>query len=441
MSGARTTALRRRQVGLALALTAVLAGCGSSGTVQGGNDTYSATTLTVYSDLPLLGPDGADMQTIVNGEILALYDHGGHVGKLHVSLESLNDYADGTVSDPLLPDPLRSPSLQIGESAHTASSDLSTVAYIGDYDSAATAISLPLNNQNDILQVSPASPYVGFTDPNPADLPGDPGAFYPYGNRSGRRYVPSRSFARLAPSDLVEASAIVSWMRTLGVRRLALLEDNSNPPYDSVIARLVAADAAGSAIDVVANEAGVDTTAPAGPHTKLLDELVAERPGAVLLGGVPGAGAAALFQQLHRALPQARLFAPSTLATPAFRSGLGAAASATYVTSPILEPSQYPPAAAQVLAQYRRLFAATPSAYALYGYDAMNDILAAIARAGRQAADRPALLAAFFALGRAGFRGTLGDYTINADGDTSLDTFDGYRVTRAGTLVLARVIS
>ena len=57
-----------------LALGALLAGCGSSGTVQGGNDAFSATTLTVYSDLPLLGPDGAAMSEIVNGELLALYD-------------------------------------------------------------------------------------------------------------------------------------------------------------------------------------------------------------------------------------------------------------------------------------------------------------------------------------------------------------------------------
>jgi len=416
-----------------VALAALLAGCGTSGTVQGGNDAFTATTLTVYSDLPLLGPDGARMSEIVGGEMLALYDHGGHVGRLHISLQSLNDYADPSVSDPLLPDPLRSPSLQIGQSAHTASSDLSTAAYIGDYDSDATWISLTLNNQNEILQVSPGSSYVGFTDANPADLAGDPGAFDPYGRRS---------FARLVPSDALEARAIVSWMRGLGVKRLGLLADNSNPAYDTVIAKLVAADAPAAGITVVANRAGVDTTAPAGAgaYAKLAGSLAPAAPDAVLLGGVPNAGAQALWRALHTAMPRAKLFAPSTLAAPSFLSGLGAAARVTYVTSPILAPSQYPPAAQRVFAEYRRLLGAAPSVYALYGYDAMNDILAAIRRAGRQAANRTVLLRSFFALGRSGFHGVLGNYTINGNGDTSLARFDGYRVGSAGQLVPARPI-
>ncbi len=427
---------------IAVALAAVLAGCGTSGTVQGGNDTYSATTLTVYSDLPLLGPDGAQMTSIVNGEILALHEDGGHVGKLHVSLESLNDYPDPSVSDPLLPDPLRTPDAQIGESAHTAASDLSTAAYIGDYDSNATWISLPLNNQNDILQVSPGSSYVGFTDANPADLTGDPGAFYGYGKQNVDGHVIEHTFARLDPSDLVQARATVSWMRSLGVHRLAVLEDASNPAYDSVIAKLVAAAAPSASITVVASRSGVDTatlTSPAS-YAAVADSLAGAHPDAVLLGGTADAGASALWRELHEVLPQARLFAPSSLATPAFLAGLGAAASATYVTSPILEPGQYGAAAQRVFASYRSLFGATPSGYALYGYDAMRDILLAIAKAGPKAANRPSLLGAFFALGRAGFSGALGDYTIDANGDSSLTTFDGYRVSRSGALVLAREI-
>jgi branched-chain amino acid transport system substrate-binding protein len=441
--GAGTTS---RRLGLVLACVALLAGCGTSGTILGGNDTYSATTLTVYSDLPLLGPDGAQMNDIVDGEVLALYDHGGHVGKLHVSLESLNDYADGSVSDPLLPDPLRSPTLQIGRSAQAASSDLSTVAYIGDYDSDASWISLPLNNQNDILQISPGSPYVGFTDANPADLTGDPGAFYPYG---------SQTFARLVPSDAVEARAIVSWMHALGVRRLALVEDsaaaeahygaasNSNLPYDAVIARLVAADAPAAAITIVGDHGGVDTAALTRPadYAGLAGSLAGEHADAVLLGGVPNGGAQALWRELHSALPQAKLFAPSTLASAAFLPGLGPAAGVTYVTSPILEPSQYPLAAQRVLAQFRRRFGRAASVFALYGYDAMNDVLLAIRRAGRLAAKRPTLLHDFFALGRAGFHGVLGNYTIDAQGDTSLTAFDGYRVSSSGQLVLARGLS
>jgi branched-chain amino acid transport system substrate-binding protein len=432
----RSGSLRRpgRKACLLFTLGALLAGCGTSGTVQGGNDTFSATTLTVYSDLPLLGPQGAQMTSIVDGEMLALYDAGGHVGKLHVSLQSLNDFPE-----PLIADPLHLADAQIGQSAHTASSDLSTAAFIGDFDSAATAISLPLDNQNDVLQVSPGSSYVGFTDANAADYVGDPTRFYGYG---------SRTFARLVPSDLAEAKATVTYMRSLGVARLEVLEDNSdppydlaNPPYDGVIATLVASDARAAGITVVGQHTGIDTqtdTRP-GDYSGIAAAVAARHPDAVLLGGAPDGGADALWRELHAKLPGAKLFAPSTLATPAFLGRLGPAASATYVTSSILEPSQYPAAAQSVFAQYRRMFSLSPTAYVLYGYDAMNDILLAIRKAGRLAARRQSLLYAFFHLGP--IKGAIGDYTINASGDTSLASFDGYRVSAGGELVLVRRIS
>ena len=84
-------------------------------------------------------------------------------------------------------------------------------------------------------------------------------------------------------------------------------------------------------------------------------------------------------------LPHAKLFAPSTLATPAFLGGLDGSASATYVVSPILEPRQYPPAGRRVLAAYRRRLGFAPTPFALYGYDAMRMVLSAIERARRAA--------------------------------------------------------
>ena len=427
MRAARRAPRRAAWIVFALGM-ALLAGCGTAGTVQGGNDAFSATTLTVYSDLPLLGSDPAVAASIFNGEVLALYDAHGHVGRLHVSIDSLNDSAEIPITG-------ASHTTQTARSAHAASSDLSTVAYIGDMDSAATALSLPLNNENDVLQISPGSPYVGFTDAGSADYTGDPGRYYPNN---------SRTFARLVPSDAVEAKATVRYMRSLGVARLAVLSDRSAPPHaEAALAALVAADAPASAIAVVGRRADIDTQAAARPsdYAEIATAVAAQHPDAVLLGGTPGPGAIALWKELHAILPRAKLFAPSTLATPSFLRGLGAAAAATFVTSPILEPSQYPAAAQVVFAEYRRLFpgvALTP--YALYGYEAMRDVLLAIAKAGSLAANRPDLAKAFFH--RLGvIHGTIGDYTIDPNGDTSLASFDGYRVSSGGQLVLVRRIS
>ena len=296
MSAAALAHRRRRAAVMAAVLAAVLAGCGSSGVVEGGNNAFSATTLTVYTDLPLLGPDGAEMTNVVNGEELALYDAGGHVGKLHVSIEELNDASSaGAISAPVT----QSGSRQVANSAHAAASDLSTIAYIGDLDSAATSISLPLNNENGILQISPGSSYSGFTDESAVAPRGGPAIWYPNGQRT---------FARLVPSDAVEAKAMVAYMQSLGVRRLDVLADAENPPYDSAIAQLVAADAPAQAIAIAGRHSAISTqsaTAP-GDYAKLAATVAAERPDAVLLGASPGPGAQAVQQALaHRSTPAA----------------------------------------------------------------------------------------------------------------------------------------
>jgi branched-chain amino acid transport system substrate-binding protein len=405
---------------VAVAAALVLAGCGKRGTLQGGNDTFSATTLTVYSNLPWQGPNAAVAASISNGEALALYQAGGHVGRLHVSFDSLNDASleGGT------------PTAEVaGASAHDASSDQSTVAYIGDLDSAATQISLPLNNENDILQISPGSPYAGFTDPGRFDIPGDPTTYYANGQRT---------FARLIPSDSVQAAATVRYMRMLGVRRLAVLADTADPRA-AEIAPLVAADAASAGIAVVVRRrlsTGAATTL--GHYAALAAAVAASRPDAVLLGSDPDTGAATLWRDLHSRLAAAKLFAPADLALPSFLDSIGAAAGSTYVASPYLQLDQYPATARTVFRRYRAVFGVAPTIYSLYGYEAMRVVLLAIARAGRRAADRTSLLDAFWHLGE--LNGVIGRYRFDANGDTSLARLDGYRVGRGGALVLDRVI-
>ena len=53
--------------------------------------------------------------------------------------------------------------------AHVAASAPAAIAYIGDFDSGATATSLQITNASNTLQISPWSPYVGFTGSSPAD--------------------------------------------------------------------------------------------------------------------------------------------------------------------------------------------------------------------------------------------------------------------------------
>jgi branched-chain amino acid transport system substrate-binding protein len=394
-----------------------LAGCGASGTQPGGF-TYE-TTLTVYSDLPLQGPQGALMTSINDGEILALEQAHARGADRNVSIELLDDGGPGGWSIPTT-----------GHAARAAGQDLDAIAYIGDFDSGATAISLPLINANDILQVSPASSYAGFTDSIPEDRTVARSFYYPNGHAT---------FARLLPTDLQEAGATVRFMRWLGVKHVYVLSDTAaaSAPYDSAIAAMVARAAPSAGVSV-AGISKLDTATPAG-YASLIARIAAAHPDGVLLAAAPDGGAQILFQELHADLPALKLFAPSTLATAPFLGSLGEADRAIYVTSPILPLSQYPPAARAVVSAYRGAFATPPTAYSLYGYEAMSSILDAIQRAGKNASDRGDVIDDYFKLGVR--HSVIGTYRIEPSGDTSLVRFAGYRVASGGALVELRQLS
>lgn len=402
---------------LALAAAAALAGCGVVGNSNAANDL--AQTLTVYSSLPLQGPDQARQQTIVNGEKLALAQEGGHVGRFHISIASLDD-ADPSQGG-WTPD-------ITSQAARQAVQDKTTIAYIGDYDSGATAISLPLINEANILQISPASGYVGLTAAGTDAGRGEPDRYYPSG---------VRTFARLQPSDAVQARAVLAYLQALHVRRLAVATDLD--VFDSQVASLVAQQAPQRGIKVAAS-LQLDLRSPAADHAAEIAQIAAGRPDAIIVGAAPGPGVTALWRKLNAAAPRAKLIVPNALATPSLLASLSPRERPlSYVVSPVLGLRSYPPAAQRLAADYQRQFGAAPSSYALYGYEAMRAALAAVRAAGRNGADRLSVVRAFFRLGPRD--SVLGRYSIAPSGDISLQSFAGYSVGRGGDLRFDRKLN
>jgi branched-chain amino acid transport system substrate-binding protein len=171
--------------------------------------------LAIYSSLPLQGASQGTSEEIVNGEKLALSDAGGRVGPFKISYVSLDD------SDPASGQ--WNPGVTATD-AKTAAQDTGTIAYLGEYNSAATAVSLPLINAANILQVSPGSPYVGLTSTLDAGQD-EPERFYPSGKRN---------FARLQPGDPAQAEAQVKLMQGLGVKKIFVLDDQD--PFEIPLA-------------------------------------------------------------------------------------------------------------------------------------------------------------------------------------------------------------
>ena len=406
--------MRARRLGLsalALALAALaLAGCGG---VSGASDA-TGSELTIYTSLPLHGEWAEASAQIVNGEKLALSQAGGRAGRFRVAFSMLDDSNPSTG--------MWEPGLAAGN-AKTAAQDPSTIAYIGELDSGATAISLPIMNAAGILQVSPSSPYQGLTSSF------DAGQFEP------ERFYPTAkvTFGRLQPGDPVEAAAQVRLMQILGVQSVYVLDDGR--PFHEPLAAIVATDAARAGIAVAGHDS--ISTEAGSVFTGEIEKIVSSGVQAVFLAGEAGPGAAQLWQQLHTADPRLKLLGSSAMAVEAFTSKLGLAAAQTYLTTPLLATGLYPPSAQRVLAQYRRAFAEGAGAWALYGYESMSVVLDTIKSLGGRGNSRPDVVARFLATRRRD--SVIGRYSMQANGETTLSTYGVDRVS-AGLPVFYRAV-
>jgi branched-chain amino acid transport system substrate-binding protein len=387
-----------------VALTLLLAPAGCGGVSVSGAEPVLGDKLTVYSSLPLHGPEGAISTQMVNGEKLALADAGGKVGRFQISFYSLDDSSPVSATwDPGI----------TATNAKLAAQDNDAIAYLGDYDSGATAVSLPLTNGAGILQISAGSPYVGLTSPQNAGQD-EPARFYPSGKVT---------FGRLIPGDLVEAAANVELMRSTGINRVYALSNED--PFDVPLAELVVADAERAGI-TVAGDDRLSVGPAAGDMTTEAQKVAASGAQAVFFSGPAEAGTVKLWRALHAADPGLTLIGSHQLAEEEFTSQLGGAAGETLLSTPWLAPALYPQAAQALLQRYRARFHEAPQTYALYGYEAMSVTLDAIRRAGRRGNSRQAVIAGFFATKDR--NSVLGPYSMQANGETTLSRYGIDRV-------------
>jgi branched-chain amino acid transport system substrate-binding protein len=421
---------------LALAATASLAisSCGAETRTNASRPV--GKHLTIYSSLPLAGAEPeplagvgagssypkaeAEMararsarvtesqaQAALAGEQLALEEAGGRVGRFRVSLVSLSD------------------ATRVGEwsqgataaDAARAAHDKTTIAYIGDWNSGASAISLPLTNAAGVLQVSPTSSYVGLTSPVYAGQD-DPERFYPTGKRS---------FVRLLPGDVVEGAAEAELLEKLGVKRLYVMDDGE--PFDLSLAAIVAADAHREGVHVL-GETTIETAHANAEANfeKQLQPLGTSGAEAVFFSGQPSAGAETLWEQMHAVDRALTLLGSSQLAEPSFAKAIGAgAAASTYLTTPALPDDSYPSSAERVLAALQARDGRQSSTYALCGYEAMSLVLAAIKAAGARGDDREAVVEAALRMQRP--NSVLGSYSVLPNGETTLTNYAVDRIS------------
>ena len=391
---------------LLTALALGVAACGGSDNGGGGSSSSGGggpTTLTIYSSLPLQGDSRAQSTDVVNGEKLALEEAGGKVGKYKITYKSLDDST--AAAGKWEPG-------QTSADARKAAQDQSTIVYLGEFNSGASAISLPITNEAGILQISPSNTYVGLTRAEGADK-GEPDKYYPSGKRT---------FGRVVPADHIQAAAQVAYQKGEGCTKVYILNDKE--VYGAGIAKQVASIAKGQGLQVLGND-GIDTKA--ANFRTLATKIKSAGADCVFYGGIVQNKGVQLFTDVHAGNPTAKLFGPDGMADPAYYTKASpAVAKMSYLTNPTLDPKLYPPAAQDFFAKFKQKYGNDPAPYAIYGYEAMKVALLAIQNAGDKGNDRQAVIDAFFKIKDRD--SVLGKYSIDKNGDTTLSDYGADRV-------------
>jgi branched-chain amino acid transport system substrate-binding protein len=410
--------LRVALVAVAVAVAAAcLTGCGSA---RVPDDRIRGKTLTIYFSGPLRGASAAGAQAALNGARLALAQVHGRVGSDRIAFKALDDstaQSDGW--DPS----------QTTANARLAAQDPTTIGYLGEFNSGASAIAIPLLNRAGIAQISPASTAVGLTSAGPGASPGEPQKYYPAG---------ARTFARVVPSDAIEAAALVRLQQTMGCRTAFVLQDGEVDGEDLALTFVLTAQSAGLRV------LGVQVfEREATDYSSLVRSVGQSGAGCVLISAIDESSAAVLTRQLARTLPAATIFASNGLADSSYtdpaHGGIPLSLDPRVViASATLDAAAYPATGQAFLAAYSRRFGA-PQPPAIFGYAAMSLMLGAIARAtdrGDEPADRSKVVSAVLSGGRR--QSVLGSFRVDSVGDTTIDRYGIHRIV-AGRLSFLQV--
>jgi branched-chain amino acid transport system substrate-binding protein len=375
----------------------------------GGGEGGGGETVNVYSSLPLQGASRPQTTAMVEGIRLALQQNNGKAGDLTVKYTSLDDSTAqaGTWTPEAT-----------SANARRVAQDDSAVAYIGEFNSGASAISIPLLNEVPIAQISPANTAVGLTSDEPGADEGEPEKYYPSGERH---------YLRIVPKDTVQGAALATLLNEDGCGNVYILNDKE--VYGAGLSRNIESSAQEQGLEVLANE-GIDPKAP--NFRSQAATMSSEGAECFVFSGITANGAVQLYKDVAAALPDAQLYGPDGVAESGFvdpaEGGIPEdVASRVKVTVATLSPDEYPPEGQKFFDDFEAEYGEpNPDPYAIYGYEAMRLFLDTCEQLGADCTDRQAVIDALFQV--KGRESVLGTYDIDENGDTTLTDYGVYTI-------------
>jgi branched-chain amino acid transport system substrate-binding protein len=404
---------------LALAIGILVASCG--GTATGSSDSTTTTTSTaghpvvIYGSFPLQGSDSSGAGDFLKGADLALAQRKDRAGTTPVTLQVHDDSANGKWNADV-----------VTANANKAVADPSVVAYLGDYNSGAVAVAMPILNVAGMAQMGGPASVVALTVPDGVD-PTAPGRYQPTG---------VHTFARVMPNDQNQGKALVQYLVKEHVTSIYAVNDGGL--YGKGLGAAVVADAPQSGITVV-NQTSIDPNAT--EFTALAGQIAASGAGAMVYTGPTSSHAPELFRDVHAAAPNLLLFGGDGLNHAGFTSTVGSAASQVRITAPVAPENGGTTVTKEFVAAYHAKYSAAPPLFAYLGYDGMNTLLNAIAQAKVTGTDtatnRAAVRSALFNLGVQS--GAMGNFAIDQNGDTTLARYGFFEIHDAHLVQVGQV--
>jgi branched-chain amino acid transport system substrate-binding protein len=359
--------------------------------------------LLIAADLPLQPGALAISTPMVNAMTLALARRGYEAGPYRVGLQVCDDAAPGTVGfDPST----------CTANAHEYVNNPSVIAINGPFSSGCAVQEIAILNGapgGPLAIVSPSSTYVGLTRPTLAEGSDEPGVYYPTGQRN---------FARVIPSDDVQAAADAIVARRLGVKRVYALDQGDVPSKLFVAYFIRAARRLG--IEVAGRRSWDPGTSSDGPLATSIARTGAD---GVFLAVPSFPRSIRLLTDLRARLGSAIRFMAPDVFDPQTALLAGAAAKGMTISQPGPTNEHLGIEGKQFAASYSKMFDAEPTRGAVSAAEAIDVLLDAIARSdGTRASVTMNLFDTDIS------NGILGSFFITPTGDTTLNAVAIYRI-------------
>jgi branched-chain amino acid transport system substrate-binding protein len=402
--------------GLAAAFGVLLLVLGAACMALRGND-----EVVIYASLPFQGPLRERALDMDRAMRLALTQAGGRAGDFDVRYRPLDDSRAGERG--------WTPAA-VAQNATRAADDDRTAAYIGDFNSGATAISILILSGKRVAQISPSSTAVGLTSDGPGAGKGEPDRYYQNG---------FRNFVRVVPKDTVQAAALAAIMTADGCRRVGIVDDRG--VYGAGLARNVKQAVRRHGLGIVFSESvGAQPADTYGAQAERAARLHVD---CFMFSGDTRSNATAVFEAMASRLPAtARLYGGDGVSDTGFtdveRGGVShRVAERVQLTIPTIGPPGLGAAGRRFSSDFADAYPdhTNPDPYAIYAYESMRLALDAIRRSG--SGKREDVVKALFATRDR--RSVIGRYSINKRGDTTIRAYGRFDIHDGRPRLVARI--